>query len=212
MSTIEQLQDQPTQEDEGLHTETVPSSQDNDDKPKSPQLEAVIKDQKETRVSEGHVSTRFFIISDIHTEIFKPDEVPKGAAAAADVMICCGDLTDNSELHEYRSIVDMLSKVAAPLKLVVAGNHDGTLDSEGFWDTNNWRYKRWPRRKSDKAAKLFGNTGEARLILEQGGFIVLDEGHHKFPLGNGAELRVYASPATPKRASRYRAFQYRRRK
>ncbi|ROV93797.1 hypothetical protein VSDG_06959 [Cytospora chrysosperma] len=210
MYTIERLQEEPTQEDKGPYTETNRSSQDDDDKPKSPQLEPVIKDQRETKVTEGHVNTRFFIISDIHTEVFKPDEVPEGAAAAADVMICCGDLTDNSELHEYRRIVGMLSKVAAPLKLVVAGNHDGTLDIEGFWDASNWRYKRWPQRKSDKAAKLFGNIGEARLILEQEGFIVLGEGHHKFPLGNGAELRVYASPATPNRASRYRAFQYKK--
>ncbi|ROW00777.1 hypothetical protein VMCG_06526 [Cytospora schulzeri] len=201
---------EPTQGDAESSGESNKSS--GDDKPRSPQLELVFRNQKETRVSEGHVNTRFFIISDIHTDIFRPDQVPEGAAAAADVLICCGDLTDNSELHEYGKIIDMLSKVAAPLKLVVAGNHDGTLDSEGFWDASNWRYKRWPRRKSDKAVKLFGNVGEARLLLEREGYIVLDEGHHKFSLGNGAELRVYASPATPKRASRYSAFQYKKRK
>lgn len=42
-------------------------------------------------------------------------------------------------------------------------------------------------------ARLFGTPGEARQLLEQNGFIVLDEGHHKLALENGAELSVYAS-------------------
>ncbi|KUI58552.1 putative rhamnogalacturonate lyase C [Cytospora mali] len=195
------------QETAGSCIDSNPSSQR--ERPQSPQLELLIKDQKETRVSEGHVNTRFFIISDIHTKVFKPEEVPK-APTAVDVMICCGDLTENSELHEYKSIINMLSKITSSLKLVIAGNHDGTLDNEGFWDMKNWRYKRWPRLKSEKAPKLFGETGEARLLFEKEGFIVLDEGHHSFSLGNGAKLKVYASPATPRRSSRYKAFQYKR--
>lgn len=176
----------------------------------SPPLEPLIKDQRETRVSEGHVNTRFFIISDIHTDVFKPEEAPEGNVAAVDVVICCGDLTVNSELREYRKVIDTLSKVAAPLKLVIAGNHDGTLDSEGFWDPTNWRYKRWPRGNMVYETKLFGTPGESRRLLERDGFIVLDEGHHRFLLGNGAELNVYASPATPNRSSRYKALQYKK--
>lgn len=177
--------------------------------PKGSQRELVIKDQKDTIVLKDHVNTRFFIISDIHAKIFESEEVPK-ESAAADVMICCGDLTENSELHEYRKAINMLSKVTAPLKLVIAGNHDGTLDSQGFWDSDNWRYKSWPKTKHNKASQLFGREGQARRLLEREGFIVLDEGHHKFSLGNGAELKVYASPATPKRTSHYKAFQYKK--
>lgn len=194
---------EPTQEDIYSRDESNRSGQLT-----SSPLEPVIKDQKETKVSEGHVNTRFFIISDIHTAVFKPSEVPGGPAAIADVLICCGDLTAESELAEYRKVIDSLSAVTAPLKLVVAGKHDGTLDSEGFWDATNWRYKGLPWRKNGNKTGLFGTPGEARRLLEQSGFIVLDEGHHSFPLGNGAELKVYASPATPKRPRCYTAFQY----
>ncbi|ROV99599.1 hypothetical protein VPNG_07710 [Cytospora leucostoma] len=174
-----------------------------------PQRGFLIRKQKETRVSEGHINTRLLVISDIHANIASPQEAP-GDCASADVMICCGDITDNSEIHEYRRVIDMLSKFTAPLKLVVAGNHDGTLDTKGFWDESNWRYKRWPYKRSNESAKIHGTQGEARRLLERAGLTVLDEGHHSFSLANGAELKVYASPATPARASRYRAFQYRK--
>lgn len=188
-----------------------PQLSSEDDKAKRQQLDLKIKDREETTVSDGHVNTRFFIISDTHTKVFSEAEIPT-AAAAADVMICCGDLTKNSELDEYKKVIKMLGQVRAPLKLVVAGNHDGTLDVKGWWNAKTRRYKRWPRRTSERASELFGSKGEARKLLKQGGFQFLKEGHHKFPLENGAELKVYASPATPMRKSRYRAFQYRERK
>lgn len=207
MNTIQKSQTDARQENVGAHWE--PSGPSQDDGPEIPQRRSLIRKQKETRVTEGHLNTRFLVISDIHANIATPEEVP-GGCASADVMICCGDITDNSETHEYKQVIDMLSEFPAVLKLVIAGNHDGTLDMEGFWDDNSWRYKRWPYRRSNKSANIHGNQGEARRLLERAGLIVLDEGHHRFALANGAKLKIYASPATPARASRYRAFQYRK--
>ena len=46
----------------------------------------------------------------------------------ADVAIHCGDLTAESNIDEYRASVQFLWALNAPLKLVIAGNHDFTLD------------------------------------------------------------------------------------
>lgn len=70
-----------------------------------------------------NVKTRFLIISDTHAEEFPPiPDLP------VDVAIYCGDLTDESKLHEFQASLRLLQNIDAPLKLVIAGNHDLTLD------------------------------------------------------------------------------------
>lgn len=50
----------------------------------------------------------------------------------ADVAIHCGDLTEESKLEEYRASIQLLKDIHAPLKLVIAGNHDFTMDIPAF--------------------------------------------------------------------------------
>ncbi|KAK2615259.1 hypothetical protein N8I77_002027 [Diaporthe amygdali] len=177
----------------------------------------VIRDQSETRVSKNHVNTRFFIISDTHSSD-RINEATQGQSA--DVLILCGDITRHSLIEEYKYVGQVLGEVDAPLKLVIPGNHDGSLDESRFWDEWDTSYNNWPVRKGvqdvDQLAKLFGHRGDAKKALERYGFQVLNEGHNTFNLRNGATLKVYASPYTPsrgkgekgKRGSPYRAFQY----
>lgn len=141
------------------------------------------------------IKTRFFIISDTHAEdVFIPD-IP------VDVAIHCGDLTDESKLDEFRHSLDLLKSINAPFKLVIAGNHDFTLDTALF------------RKKAahsvstycidpEHIKREYGDFGEARQLFsdsesESDNITFLDEGVHHFKLQNGAKLSVYASPFTP---------------
>ncbi|KAI1330097.1 Metallo-dependent phosphatase [Xylariaceae sp. FL0255] len=67
--------------------------------------------------------TRFVCISDTHNCIIK---LPKG-----DVLIHCGDLTNQGSITELQKQVQWLESADFELKIVIAGNHDMTLD-EGF--------------------------------------------------------------------------------
>lgn len=115
-----------------------------------------------------------------------------------DVVIHCGDLTEESKLDEYRTALQLLRSFKADLKLVIAGNHDWTLDDGAF------AKKVAEMRPSEPDLQLieqtFGATGEARQMLldaRTDGIVYLEEGTHCFALANGALLTVYASPFTP---------------
>ncbi|KAI0911413.1 ser/Thr protein phosphatase family protein [Ustulina deusta] len=150
-------------------------------------------------VAKTTVKTRVLIISDTHGEVFKIKPEHK-----ADVVIHCGDLTDQSKLDEYHRTLQLLKDLDAPLKLVIAGNHDFTLDTPAF------------ERKVNEATELlepelvrreYGDYGEARRLFDEApGIAFLDEGTHTFRLHNGALLTVYASPYTPSAGGN--AFQY----
>ncbi|SPJ71417.1 uncharacterized protein FTOL_01145 [Fusarium torulosum] len=73
------------------------------------------------------VKTRFLVISDTQgNEDFRRPPDP------ADVGIHCGDLTDETKTNEFRATLRFLKRLDAPLKLVIAGNRDFTLDTPVF--------------------------------------------------------------------------------
>ncbi|KAK8110248.1 uncharacterized protein PG998_006705 [Apiospora kogelbergensis] len=137
------------------------------------------------------VKTRFLIISDTHGRTF---DLKKAQQANPDVVIHCGDLTDESKIDEFRTTINLLSQLPAPLKLVISGNHDLTLDEPTF-----------QQRLAEATQPI-----EPELLFEQAKedavIVLLDEGNHTFELSNGAFLRVYASPFTASRGGW--AFQY----
>ncbi|KAH6888010.1 Metallo-dependent phosphatase-like protein [Thelonectria olida] len=154
------------------------------------------------------IKTRFLIISDTHGTKPKPnpgtdpsnqDGVGPGDIKAseqeyitfqdplpeADVVLHCGDLTKHSRLREFKDTFDWLRAVRAPLKLVIAGNHDFALDEEYY-------YRAW----DGKPATVAG----VRSIIKEAaadGVYYLDEGTYDFNLQNGARLSIYASQCTP---------------
>ncbi|KAK8090294.1 hypothetical protein PG997_005255 [Apiospora hydei] len=139
------------------------------------------------------IKTRFLVISDTHGQLF---DLKEAQQANADVVIHCGDLTEESKIDEFRTTLDLLRQLPAPLKLVISGNHDLTLDEPAF------------KKRLSEATQIlepelvtrnFGSPGEPRQLFEQAkdaGIVLLDEGNHGFVLGNGALLRVYTSPFT----------------
>ncbi|KAH6900660.1 Metallo-dependent phosphatase-like protein [Thelonectria olida] len=140
------------------------------------------------------IPTRFLIISDTHALEIPPEP---HAHHHADVAIHCGDLTEESKLAEFRTSLELLLSLDAPLKLVIAGNHDFTLDIPIFKKKVK---EAWPPLEPELVTREYGHWGEARQLLERAkakGVIYLEEGTHRFVLENGAALTVYASPFTP---------------
>ncbi|KAI4196665.1 MAG: hypothetical protein LQ350_006418 [Teloschistes chrysophthalmus] len=138
------------------------------------------------------VKTRFLIVSDTHGIESLPQSQP---LPSADVAIHCGDLTDSSTIKEYKASIRQLHTINAPLKFIIAGNHDWTLDPAIFA-----RKIAEGNRRFDPAEvkEAFGEYGDARSLIEVSGDITfLDEGNHRFNLANGAVLKVFASPYTP---------------
>ncbi|KAK3351533.1 Metallo-dependent phosphatase-like protein [Neurospora tetraspora] len=117
-----------------------------------------------------------------------------------DVAIHCGDLTQESTLSEFTSALALLKAIKAPLKLVIPGNHDFTLD-DAVYKAKITETTTKLGVKLEEIYEVYGKVGQARQLLEEtkekDGIFLLDEGRHDFALSNGAALSVYASPYTP---------------
>jgi predicted MPP superfamily phosphohydrolase len=142
--------------------------------------------------STNTIKTRFLIISDTHSAspekntpnndvAFRPP-LPK-----ADVLLHCGDLTMVGLLEEYERTLDMLESIDAGLKLVIAGNHDISLDEVYYTRRGQYMHKhRGYDEQMPKKAKEIWQGERAR----RAGVTYLEEGTHAFTLDNGANLRV----------------------
>ena len=117
-----------------------------------------------------------------------------------DLVIHCGDLTQGSAISEFRDTLGLLRDIRAPMKVIIAGNHDITLEAETYR-----KHLSVAGTDSDDTAAVqtYGKMGEARQLLidaaVNGGMIFLKEGTHKLCLPNGAVIAVYASPWTPRK-------------
>lgn len=83
----------------------------------------------------AHIPTTFLILSDTHGEDMAslwPSN--SGSLPHVDVAIHCGDLTEESKLSEFHAALDLLRSINADLKLVIAGNHDLSMDVPLFRD------------------------------------------------------------------------------
>lgn len=144
-----------------------------------------------TSLAPAHIKTRFLIISDTHSATPSQNTTNNGTAfrpplPKADVLLHCGDLTMVGHLTEYEKTLDMLEGIDAGLKLVIAGNHDITLDADYYGKKGRFMHGRqYDQEISAKAKELW--TGER---AKQAGVTYLDEGVHIFQLENGANLRV----------------------
>ncbi|KAF4124758.1 DNA repair exonuclease SbcCD nuclease subunit [Geosmithia morbida] len=156
------------------------------------------------------IKTRILIISDTHAappkpssggldeELFDPRSYGHAVTGyrvplpPADVVLHAGDLTRRGRPQELRDAFSMIQDIDAPLKIVIAGNHDLCLDP---------RYE-------DISADTSSADAAAKIVkdAESHGVRYLDEGTYTFDLDNGARLSVYASPWTPQYG--YWAFQY----
>ncbi|KAH7631454.1 Metallo-dependent phosphatase-like protein [Sordaria sp. MPI-SDFR-AT-0083] len=156
------------------------------------------------------IPTRLLLLSDTHIRSRSKTPLPfpvPSIPGGTDIVIHAGDITNSSALSEFSLCLSYLRQLPAQLKLIIAGNHDFTLDlpvySQYVATQSNSALGNLTRRKG------LGEVGEAKRLLEEArkdGIFYLEEGTHTFDLANGARLVVYASPATPAFGSQ--GFQY----
>ncbi|KAI1099818.1 Metallo-dependent phosphatase [Jackrogersella minutella] len=138
--------------------------------------------------------TRFVCISDTHNCTVK---LPKG-----DVLIHCGDLTNQGSFNELKKQVTWLERADFECKLVIAGNHDLTLDTDFFEQFGGYFHNSTPQ-----------DPVECQTLLAQSKSLVyLQHSSHTIkltaPSGPRTTFNVFASPYTPERGKW--AFQYSR--
>jgi hypothetical protein len=97
------------------------------------------------------------------------------------------------QLDEYEKTMTMLEGIDAELKLVIAGNHDISLDEEYYARMGKrMQGKEYDAEMPKKARAMWLGDRAKRA-----GVTYLEEGSYTFSLSNGAMLRVYASPYQP---------------
>ncbi|KAH7244150.1 Metallo-dependent phosphatase-like protein [Fusarium redolens] len=142
------------------------------------------------------IKTKVLILSDTHGLRFEADKSP---LAPVDVVIHCGDLTEDSKLESFKETIQLLKELDAPTKIVIAGNHDFSLD-DGVFKNKIAEASRVAQEDIEQSIKdEYGDYGEAKRLLIEGdhGIMFLNEGTHEIRLQNGASMKVYASPYTP---------------
>lgn len=142
------------------------------------------------------VPTRLLILADTHGRKdigIKPDPT-------YDLAIHCGDLTQESKISEFRSTLELLRNIPAPVKVVIAGNHEITLEEEMY---RKHLLAAGVEPTDPDATREYGEIGEARRMLlaaaKEDGIVFLEEGTHTLRLPNGASPTVYVNPWTPRR-------------
>ncbi|XPS81259.1 hypothetical protein M3J09_013199 [Ascochyta lentis] len=127
--------------------------------------------------------TRIVCISDTH------NNTPK--LPAGDVLIHAGDLTNQGSFDELERAVAWLEKTDFEVKIVVAGNHEITLD-EQFYEEKGARWK-WPAPQSPRGCMKLLRESKTITYLENESTTV----YLRKPTGPHTRLRVFGSPCTP---------------
>ncbi|KAI0405173.1 Metallo-dependent phosphatase-like protein [Xylaria palmicola] len=139
--------------------------------------------------------TRFVCISDTHNCTVK---LPKG-----DVLIHCGDLTNQGSFGELSKQVQWLEQADFECKIVVAGNHDLTLDTEFYRAYGSYRHNKVPQVPADCQALLTGSESLTYLVHERRDVRLTS------PSGPRTTFSVFGSPYSPAWGGDW-AFQYTR--
>ncbi|GAB1730461.1 hypothetical protein NU195Hw_g2057t1 [Hortaea werneckii] len=142
---------------------------------------------------------RIVCISDTHNKT--PGE-GYTLPATGDILIHAGDLTNQGSLSEIQKAVAWLSRQTSfKTKIVIAGNHDLSLDPDynPFKHASGWKVQPSP--------------GEAlecrRLLTENDSFVYLQHTSQTIQVPEkGISLKVFGSPYSPDRGRQNWAFQY----
>lgn len=127
--------------------------------------------------------TRIVCISDTH------NNTPK--LPAGDVLIHAGDLTNQGSFDELERAVTWLEKTDFEVKIVVAGNHEITLD-EQFYEKKGDRWK-WPSPQSPRGCMKLLRESKTITYLDHESTTV----YLRKSTGPHTCFRVFGSPCTP---------------
>ncbi|EFQ26028.1 calcineurin-like phosphoesterase [Colletotrichum graminicola] len=128
--------------------------------------------------------TRFVCVSDTHNIAVK---LPKG-----DVLIHAGDLTNQGSYSELSRAVQWLEKADFETKIVIAGNHDLTLDPVFYAQQGNHFHNQKPQSPRACAALLTGSPTITYLKHESATVRLAS------PAGPHTCFSVFASPYSPR--------------
>ncbi|KAK4159136.1 Metallo-dependent phosphatase-like protein [Cladorrhinum sp. PSN259] len=128
--------------------------------------------------------TRIVCISDTHNSTPK---LPKG-----DVLIHAGDLTNKGSYSELSKAIQWLEKADFEKKIVIAGNHDMTLDQE-FYSNHGHRIHNQNPQDPEKCLSLLKTSRTITYLCHASATIKLTD-----PKGPGTEFTVFGSPYSPR--------------
>ncbi|KAI5124315.1 hypothetical protein M0805_008923 [Coniferiporia weirii] len=126
--------------------------------------------------------TRFVCISDTHS--YTRYEVPPG-----DILLHAGDLSSWGTFERLRKTIDWLRTLPHELKIIIAGNHDLSLDLA--WKASASNYGLEPK-EVDASRELVRSDA-----VRDAGIIYLDHEQTVVTTSRGKRWRVYGSPAAP---------------
>lgn len=137
---------------------------------------------------------RLVCLSDTHSHA--PGEgytLPPG-----DILIHAGDLTNQGSLPEIQKAVSWLEKADYAVKIVVAGNHDLSLDEQyAIKHPEGWKVQPDPNQLEEGR----------RLVRDARGVTYLEHESAQIEI-KGLKLKVFGSPYSPDRGKQNWAFQY----
>ncbi|AEO63203.1 uncharacterized protein THITE_2042414 [Thermothielavioides terrestris NRRL 8126] len=127
--------------------------------------------------------TRIVCVSDTHNSTVK---LPKG-----DVLIHSGDLTNQGSYSELSKAVQWLEKADFDAKIVIAGNHDITLDPNFYAKHGSSFHNKNPQDPA-KCLSLLTASPTITYLQHRSATIRLSR-----PDGPGTEFTVFGSPYSP---------------
>ncbi|KAJ5183538.1 hypothetical protein N7492_001154 [Penicillium capsulatum] len=130
--------------------------------------------------------TRFVCISDTHG--YTPSDAGF-KLPAGDVLIHAGDLTNNGSMTELCRTMDWISQADFETKIIVAGNHDVTLDSD-FYAKHGYVFHGDRLEDPTQCLEIItGSTPSVVLLQHQAAVIRLTR-----PEGPNTVFKVFGSP------------------
>ncbi|OIW29461.1 Metallo-dependent phosphatase [Coniochaeta ligniaria NRRL 30616] len=156
--------------------------------------QSIASSPRGTRTSRTR-KTRFVCISDTHNCTVK---LPKG-----DVLIHAGDLTNQGSYSELSKAIQWLEKADFETKIVIAGNHDITLDPP-FYTAHSSTFHNQSPQSPIQCLSLLTSSPSITYLAHQSTTIRLSS-----PTGPRTTFTVFGSPYSPRNQDQGPwAFQY----
>ncbi|KAF2773020.1 MFS general substrate transporter [Teratosphaeria nubilosa] len=137
-------------------------------------------------------TVRFLMMSDTHNfEIDTADDTCplRQPMPKVDVVLHCGDLTQVGGTSAYKKALRLLGHFDADLKIVIADNHDISLDGE-YW-RSHLEEDDEPEEHDEAVAIMTGPLAKAAKVT------YLTEGRYEFTLPSGKHFSIFVSPYQP---------------
>ncbi|KAK5260808.1 hypothetical protein LTR40_003436 [Exophiala xenobiotica] len=171
----------------------------------TPSTLPALSDMKEKTKMRKTIKTRILLLSDTHSSLPLPAEsqsqvqlqVPfHTPLPSADVLIHTGDLTMTGSLAEHRSAIQLIRSVDAPLKIVIPGNHDLTLDRDYYSKHHTGLHASYAKYSDEVLAEIQDLYSGTKARGAGVRYMVEGRASYRVP-SNGARLNVYASAWQP---------------